>query len=585
MQKKNVYVQKIVFVCNKKKKKGKVMSAESTSTQESADGQTKKLGIESRYIFKNTLGKGASCRVMSAVLKTDKAQKLAIKIMSKERKLSTKLYELERDLLLALSENGKKEHKNVVKFLGNEEDEYNYYIMTGLLEGGELFDRIVSKEEKYIITEKKAAQLVRSMCEAIQHCHEHNVVHRDLKPENFVFASVEPDSNLVLIDFGCGTLLDTKDVKKEYENLVGTAYYLAPELACLALSKSSEGEIAKKYAPLVKPRTGDVLKASDVWSIGVIAYVMLTGTAPFRGRTNPQIFESIVNQKVTYPEQDVRYKTPLKLNPAFKDFIEKVLVKDPAKRLTIEQCIRHPWVQGIEASNWKLNSDAINFLRQLNYQSKLKKEITRVLAANMSPESAEQVRRHFVRLDTDGDGYLDAGELTFLLLDMGYAKSRALPEALEIIKQADLNNDNVIDFEEFKAIWYRKILSTNDQYINRVFNVFDANGDGQIDVNELKSVLMPDDDDDDDTMPKKQQQTKEDEKAQEDNDNKNSSGGDNDDHLSNQLKNLMLMIEEVDVDGDHLISLDEFRKTMKEDMEKTGFSFGNFNVGGSVRDS
>jgi len=405
------------------------------------------------------------------------------------------------------------------------------------------------------------------MCEAVQYCHQRNVVHRDLKPENFVFASTDVDSDVVLIDFGCGSLLDPTDPARTYDNLVGTAYYISPELAYLALSKSPETTTAQKYAHMVKPRTGDILKASDVWSIGVIAYVMLTGRAPFRGRTNPQIFESIVSNKLIYPENDARYKTPLKLNPAFKDFLDKVLVKDPTKRLTIEECIRHPWVQGVDAGDWELNQDVIKFLRQYNYQSKLKKEITRVLAANMTNEPAEQVRRHFVRLDVDGDGYVDTQELTYLLLDMGYAKSSALSEAKEIIRQTDRNDDHVIDFEEFKTIWYRKILTTNDQYINRVFNVFDANGDGQIDVAELKHVLVPDPQNQTDKEP-------EENKISEENDSR---------YISEQLRHLTKIIEEVDANGDQMISLEEFRTAMKEDLEK-GFQPDDFLVGGSVYD-
>jgi len=116
-----------------------------------------KSDIQSRYHFKNTLGKGASCRVVSAVSKAHK-EKVAIKIMSKERKITTKLFELECELLSALSDHGKSEHKNVVKFVGSEDDEFNYYVITSLLEGGELFDRIVSKDDQYIITEKKSGK-------------------------------------------------------------------------------------------------------------------------------------------------------------------------------------------------------------------------------------------------------------------------------------------------------------------------------------------------------------------------------------------------------------------------------------------
>ncbi|ETO16350.1 calcium-dependent protein kinase [Reticulomyxa filosa] len=561
-----------------------------TSTEEKTDESSNKPSIQNRYHFKTTLGKGASCRVVAATSRTNRSKKVAIKIMSKERKSSAQLFELECGLLKALSEDGKSEHRNVLKFVGSEEDEYNYYILTSLLEGGELFDRIVSKDDKYIITEKRAAELVRSMCEAVQYCHQHNVAHRDLKPENFVFESPDPDADLVLIDFGCGSLLDANDSKKTYDNLVGTAYYVAPEVAYLALSKSSDSKIAEQYAPMVKPRTGDVLKASDVWSIGVIAYVMLTGRAPFRGRSNTEIFESIVSDKVTYPENDARYKTPLKLNPAFKDFLEKVLVKDPAQRLSIEDCIRHPWVQGIEAKDWVLNTDVIRFLRQFNYQAKLKKEITRILAANMSSEPAEQVRRHFVRLDADGDGFLDEQELSYLLLDMGYAKSAALPEAREIIKHADRNDDNVIDFEEFKAAWYRKILSTNDQFINRVFNVFDANGDGQIDVNELKNVLMPEpntnsDDTKEQEKEKDKEQDKEKDKEQDKEKDKDKTNDTDNSEDNNQLKHLAQMIDEVDLNGDHMISFQEFQACMKEDIEKGHFNVQSFQVGGNVGDS
>merc|ERR1712154_314348 len=174
----------------------------------------------------------------------------------------------------------------------------------------------------------------------------------------------------------------------------------------------------------------------------------------------------------------------------------------------------------------QLNKDVIRYLRQFNYQSKLKKAITRCLAKNMSQEPEKEVKRHFTRLDKDGDGYLDVDELKYLLLDMGFAPSKAAEEAKTMLKAADENNDGQVDFEEFKAVWHRKLLSQHDQYIHRVFAVFDDNGDGFIDAKELQSVLGDD------------------------------------------FENIQAMIQEVDVNNDGKLSFEEFQKAMQE--EATG---------------
>jgi len=309
------------------------------------------------------------------------------------------------------------------------------------------------------------------------------------------------------------------------------------------------------------PRTGSILKASDVWGMGVIAYVMMTGRAPFRGRNNIGIFESSCTKPLVFPEKDARYHNKLKLSQHFKDFIRKTLVKDPSKRISIEDAIRHPWVQGVDASDFKLNKDVIHYLRQFKYQSKLKKEITRVLAANMTQEPSEQVKKHFNRLDADGDGFLDLEELTFLLLDMGYTGHLAQKEAVNMIKHADKNNDGVVDFEEFKQVWYRKVLTTNDQYIHRVFNVFDDNGDGHIDSKELAQILFPE---------------QYDENIADEEEERKLNQLQNEDNLNNEqfLEVIQKMISEVDKNGDGKIDFEEFKKAMKEDMDKGRSLFG-----------
>eukprot|EP00486_Rosalina_sp_Unknown_P001629 CAMPEP_0201565376 /NCGR_PEP_ID=MMETSP0190_2-20130828/4469_1 /ASSEMBLY_ACC=CAM_ASM_000263 /TAXON_ID=37353 /ORGANISM="Rosalina sp." /LENGTH=181 /DNA_ID=CAMNT_0047982799 /DNA_START=1126 /DNA_END=1671 /DNA_ORIENTATION=+ len=141
----------------------------------------------------------------------------------------------------------------------------------------------------------------------------------------------------------------------------------------------------------------------------------------------------------------------------------------------------------------------------------------------MSSEPEKEVKRHFTRLDKDGNGYLDADELKLLLIDMGFAPSKAIKEAQEMLEAADQDGDGQVDFEEFKQVWHRKLLSQHDQYIHRVFAVFDDNGDGYIDAKELQGVL-----------------------------------GDG-------FEDIQKMIEEVDDNGDGKLSFEEFQKAMQED--------------------
>eukprot|EP01084_Bolivina_argentea_P254599 428042_1 len=185
---------------------GKCMSSrnDNTTTNANKNGGTpaeKKqlIDVHKKYQFRRTLGKGASCRVVEAIDKDDKEKKLAIKIMSKEKQICETLYKHEVDILSRIK------HDHIVEYIDATEDESNYYVLTGLCEGGELFDRIVNPE--YNITEKVAASLIHDMLCAIEYLHKQNIVHRDLKPENFVFENSSRSANIILIDFGCAKIL------------------------------------------------------------------------------------------------------------------------------------------------------------------------------------------------------------------------------------------------------------------------------------------------------------------------------------------------------------------------------------------
>ena len=177
-----------------------------------------KMDVVSSFKFGRTLGQGASCRVVQAQAKDDAEVQVAIKIMDKERAITKKLYHREVSILEQLTPDVAAPHKGILPFMGHGEDDDSFYIVTRLLYGGELFDRIVSKEEDYKITERVAVKLVLDMLEAVKYCHDQGIVHRDLKPENFVFANKRVDSDLVLIDYGCARIVAEDEV---IEDVVG----------------------------------------------------------------------------------------------------------------------------------------------------------------------------------------------------------------------------------------------------------------------------------------------------------------------------------------------------------------------------
>jgi len=447
--------------------------------------------ITQKYVYGKILGKGHSCKVLECINKSTNL-KYAVKIMPERIPSNKKLFEKEREILSLLN------HPNIVTLHESYHDSMNCYIISELCEGGELFDRIM--DESNPMTEKRVSAHVKTMLLALQHCHERNVVHRDIKPENFVFRTEEKNSQLVLIDFGCGQRV--KD-DLEYRDLVGTPYYLAPE--------SAAGE---KYI-----RTGAVLKSSDIWAVGVIAYVMLTGRPPFDGRSNVEIFQRILKNPVKFPPN-------VKISKLFIDFCLHILKKSPKRRIKLQEALAHPWVQGKSTSTVKISADVMRVLRQFNWQSKLKKAVTRRLAENMGEKPERKIREQFFKLDKNNDGGIDLSELSVLLTNMGFTKARAEEEAKKIMATSDVDGSGLIEFVEFAQIWQRKLLCVNESYIQAIFSVLDEDGDGNIDADELTKMLGM---------------------------NKERDG-----------REIRAIISEVDTDCNGVLSYDEFRAAMME---------------------
>ena len=222
------------------------------------------------------------------------------------------------------------DHRGVIRLCDAFEDEDYVHIVTDLCTGGELFDEIVRRSHRHdaadgggggeeddeqCFGEADAARIIRQILDAVSHLHDNGIVHRDIKPENVLFATNEIDSPVKLIDLGLSRRHDPR-IDGPMSSFVGTPYYIAPEV------------LAKRYD-----------KSCDVWSIGIIAYTLLCGYPPFNGNDNDRILEAVRRGRYMFPSGDWSRKSR-----ESRDFIRRLLQKDPRRRMTAREAMDHPWI-------------------------------------------------------------------------------------------------------------------------------------------------------------------------------------------------------------------------------------------------
>jgi serine/threonine protein kinase len=288
--------------------------------------------LASKYEIIGKGGEGATARVYhgrDTATKTD----VAIKVFYKS-KLEPKEREhlkSETSILLKMS------HPNVVRIIEVLEDPEHVFVIMEYCSGGELFERL-SLREKY--TERDAQQVLKSLADALCYCHSMSIVHRDLKPENILLATPDETSRVVLADFGY-----SKEIEEMLHSKVGTPYYTAPEII------------------LHKPYDAAV----DVWSFGVIVYILLCGTMPFSGNTLVECYTNITHCNYDFysPDWD-------RVSEEAKDLVRKCLKLNPAERLTFTQILKHPWFES-ELADTNNITPAVDQLRAFQHQRMMKR--------------------------------------------------------------------------------------------------------------------------------------------------------------------------------------------------------------------
>ncbi|KAJ1627558.1 kinase-like domain-containing protein [Pavlovales sp. CCMP2436] len=329
--------------------------------------------LHQRYELHEELGRGAYGRVHRATRRTDGAE-VAVKIIKKgaKEKDSEKLT-IEVDVLRRV------QHKNLIRLYEVIDAPDTLYLVMQLCRGGELFDRIVERRK---FSEEQARATIVSLLSALEHLHSSGVAHRDLKPENILLVEKGGDE-IVLTDFGLSKMNSDEDT--QMSTICGSPSYIAPEV----LAMHGYG------------------RSCDLWSAGVIAYILLSGYPPFHGSDNLSLFRKIKHGEWTFhsPWWDG-------IAPLAKDLISKLLVVDPARRLTAAQALAHPWLQSTASA--------------AHVQEELIDQLAAHMAANLKLKKAMASTRMMVRLklavvrafksgpqadvDESADGGASAGE-------------------------------------------------------------------------------------------------------------------------------------------------------------------------------
>jgi len=309
----------------------------------SGSGIIKRENPKKYYKFEKTLGTGAFGEVKKAIHKQSK-KAYAVKILKKSKLDPQTKKVLEREIAVM----SKLHHPNIVSLIEAYDTSRKTYLILELVSGGELFDEIVSRDQPYY--EKDAADIVRQVLHAIAYMNSVGIAHRDLKPENLL---LDADHNIKISDFGL-----SKDFSSEVMTTsCGTATYVAPE---------------------VLSATGyDV--ACDIWSVGVITYILLSGHIPFDGPDEDKVFDKILTANYSFPPQ---LWDPV--SDEAKDFISKIFVVEPKNRMTASECLEHPWLS-------ELNENQGNKLGNLTSSTRAKVKTQKLTLRDSGGSSDSEV--------------------------------------------------------------------------------------------------------------------------------------------------------------------------------------------------
>lgn len=464
-----------------------------------------------RLFYSDTFGRrlGQPGQFGEAMLATCKKTNVmyAVKIISKGRftRHSDLAYHFE-SLRAEIEVMRRLTHPNIIELHDVFESVNHLYLVMECCQGGELFDRI---KEQGSYSEKDASIVLRQICEGIAYMHENKIAHCDLKPDNFLFLNTEKNSPVKIIDFGMSKFVQKR---KYFQVICGTPYYVAPEV------------IQGRYS-----------EHCDMWSIGVVMFVMLFGYPPFYAdqekygaKTDDRIFRLIQAgfQPVTKQGYGAHFPAAIPCSESAKDLISKLLVLDPARRWSAREALDHPWLSGVTASSQPILANVLSNLRNFQATQKFKQAVLTMMSSVLTESEIDQLKHTFHSIDENRDGTITQAELRKALQTTGLLTSANAESIQQLIALADVDGDGKLSYNELLLTAVQKRLAAKEERLWDAFCRLDLNQDGKVSVEELKQVL------------------------------------------TRNEKDARALIQDVDIDGDGMVSYEEFLNMWKQQEEQ-----------------
>jgi len=405
---------------------------------------------------KDQLGEGGYGVVFKASIKGNPDAVRAVKKIRKE--LVKNLRALRQEIEVMKSA----DHPNIVKLYESFEDAKHIYLVMELCEGGELFDRII---EAGHFSEEQTAHCMRQLLRAVRFLHDQRICHRDLKPENLIFVKNKPPEQtpMKLIDFG---LAEHVPEGKHLKEQKGSLYYMAPEV------------LRRRYGIEI-----------DVWTCGIIMFIMLSGYPPFYGDDDDSTYMAIQKDPLTFRPDYWAQRPDDQGGPISEDamdFIRHMCERDIKTRWTAVQCVDHPWIQRAKLPfNTKLTPEYLG--RLADYISPtcplLKRAAFQLIVNRLSEKEIKEFKDLFLTLDQDGDGYVVAGDVAAKAKDAGLEADPSLSKIIAALGPARL------PYTEFMAaVCDQKRFATELNVIS-AFRVFDRRNENKINEEVLGQIF------------------------------------------------------------------------------------------------